>query len=382
MNKRHTYLPIFLSVIILIIGASCIFFIYKDWTNSPIEVKNTLALQVAEQEASVDLTSIIHESQKSVVQIEALSDASEKIGSGFLYNEKGDIITNAHVVKDATSIYVKTANARTYNGALVGIGKDTDIAVIRVPQLANQAKATLDLDYNPTVGDEILAVGSPLGFQNTVSLGIVAGENRTFSIDEYNYENVLQISANITHGNSGGPLIDRETGDVIAINSAGTEEGGIGFSIPLKKVIEQIETWSEKADHRELEYQSATELAQSINPVQLKDDATYLITYFFDSLAIRDYINAYALLGSEWQSRTTYQAFRENYIHLVETNISNLTSTFDDETNQVMLTLTADNVLRTSNQETKTETYQYKLYVGYENDQLKIIDSNRELVSE
>src|SRR5690625_5204865 len=165
-------------------------------------------------------------------------------GSGFLYNDKGDIITNAHVIEDANVIYVRTSNAHIYSAAVIGIGEDTDIAVIRVPELADQSFLSTEKDSSGEIGDEIIALGSPHGFQNTVTLGIISGSERNFSVDGYDYNNVYQISAQITHGNSGGPLIHRNTGNVIGINSVGTNDGTIGFSIPILEVIDQIEQWS------------------------------------------------------------------------------------------------------------------------------------------
>ncbi|MRH41862.1 trypsin-like serine protease [Aquibacillus halophilus] len=381
MNKRHIYFPILLTAILVVICIVTVSFIHKQWANEPIEVKNTLANQVAAEETSKDLKSIIHEAQKNVVQVEAITKWSEKIGSGFLYNNKGDIITNAHVVKEAEHIYIKTADAQTYTAALVGIGEETDIAVIRVPQLANQTPAVFDDEFHAEIGDEIVAVGSPLGFQNSVTLGIISGTNRSFSIDEFEYENVYQISANITHGNSGGPLIERSTGKVIAINSAGTDEGGIGFSIPISTVLEDVRLWSDGVSEDELDYDSLIEEVQNVSPQQLEDDSEYIISYLFDSLAIRDYINAYALLGSEWQTQTSYQTFRENYIHVVETQISQMESSFVEDTGLVKVSLVADKLVRNSNQKVKNEQYQYFFYVGYENGQLKILDGDQTLIS-
>src|SRR5699024_8246507 len=90
----------------------------------------------------------------------------------------------------------------------------------------------------------IIAVGSPLGFHNTVTTGIISGVDRSFEINGYSYDNVYQISANITHGNSGGPLINAETGKVIGINSAGIEDSEIGFSIPIPAIIDNNTEWS------------------------------------------------------------------------------------------------------------------------------------------
>ncbi|WP_138415145.1 S1C family serine protease [Aquibacillus sediminis] len=381
MNKKHSTFPIVLSIIILLSGASTIYAMNHKWSNQTIDIKNTLATQVTEQQETLDLKSIIHEAQKNVVQIEATTKSSnDNLGSGFIYNEKGDIITNAHVVQDASSIYVKTANARTYTAALVGIGENEDIAVIRVPQLANQSPAVVDEDYNAELGDEIIAVGSPLGFQNSVTIGIISGTDRSFSIDDYDYNNVYQISANITNGNSGGPLINRETGKIVGINSAGINEEGIGFSIPIHTVLDNVRIWSEQADNKTLNYDSLMNTAQSDNPEQLKEDATYIVSYFFDNLSIRDYITAYTLLGSDWQTKTNYQSFREDYVHMMENEPSDMQTTYLEEEKRVQVTIQTDSLMKESSQKTRRNVYEYTFYVGIENGQLKMLDGNRSLV--
>lgn len=380
MNKKQLSFPIVLSILIVIVGSISVYFVHQHWSEESVTIKNTVANQVKETKRQTDLKSIIHDTQKSVVQIEALSDQAETIGSGFLYNNKGDIITNAHVVKNAETIYVKTANARSYPAALVGIGEQKDIAVIRVPQLANQTTMELDGEHSAEIGEEIVAVGSPLGFQNSVSLGIISGTNRNFSIDSFHYEGVYQISAQITHGNSGGPLIHRATGKIIGINSAGTENGGIGFSIPLQDVLDQARQWSKEADDKELNYQSAAETAQTIDYEQMEKDARYLIGYFFESLLIRDYLNAYKLFGSEKQTQTNYQDFREDYVHVVDINTKNMNSEVVEE-EHVKITLSAANETRKSKQEKVVENYEYSFTIGYENDQLKVLSVNRKLTS-
>src|SRR5690606_22930593 len=126
---------------------------------------------------------------------------------------------------DADTIYVRTANARVYPAAVIGMGDNTDIAVLRVPQLAGETGLSIDTDRLAEIGDEVIALGSPHGFQNTVTLGIISGTERHFTVDGFDYNNAYQISTLITHGNSGRPLEDRTTGKVIGINSVGTEDG-------------------------------------------------------------------------------------------------------------------------------------------------------------
>src|SRR5699024_4600296 len=224
--------PVIVSVLLIAVGVTFWAVMYNMWQSNPVTVNNPMINKVETDSRSLDLKSIIHKAEKSVVQIEGQNEQNTITGSGFLYNEKGDIITNAHVVSNAEVINVRTANGHIYPAAIVGKGEDTDIAVIRVQQLANQNTLTIEPEMKAEIGDEVIALGSPHGFQNTVTLGIISGTERNFSVDGFNYENVYQISAQITEGNSGGPLINRETGNVIGINSVGTNDGTIGFSIP------------------------------------------------------------------------------------------------------------------------------------------------------
>src|SRR5699024_7200744 len=105
--------------------------IHKHWAAGDISVNHTAVDTINNESQGNDLTSIIHEAEKNVMLIEGQTEGDTVTGSGFLYNEYGDIVTNAHVVKDVEAITVRTANARIYPAAVIGIGKETDIAVIR-----------------------------------------------------------------------------------------------------------------------------------------------------------------------------------------------------------------------------------------------------------
>lgn len=365
--------PIITSVLIFLLGAGIFYFVHDNWNSETIHVNNPVINMVESDSEHLDLKSIIHETEKNVVQVEGQNEHSTITGSGFLYNEKGDIITNAHVVEDADVIYVKTANARIYPAAVVGIGKETDIAVVRVPQLAGRKPLSIAKDSNAEIGDDIIALGSPHGFQNTVTLGIISGTSRNFSIDGYHYKNLYQISAQITHGNSGGPLISRKTGNVIGINSVGTADGTIGFSIPISEVIDKVTKWSKKTHNTELDFASTSEIVSDSKPKKLKEDAQYLIDYFFESIAIRDYIGAYTLLGSDMQSSNSYSDFRKGYVHIVDLEYSDLTSKIVDN-GHVKTTVTVTAKLNQSNKkDPKKKTNKYVLIIGHENDQLKIL---------
>ncbi|WP_010096842.1 S1C family serine protease [Ornithinibacillus scapharcae] len=366
-------LPMIVSIVLLCLGISILIYLFFTWRSEELTISNPNIEQVQTDNETIDLKTIIHEAEKNVVQIEARDEVNTLTGSGFLFNEKGDIITNAHVVKDAEAIYVRTANARVYPAAVIRIGDSTDIAVIRVPQLAGEEGLAIEKEITSEIGDEVIALGSPHGFQNTVTLGIISGTARNFTVDGFDYHNVYQISAQITHGNSGGPLINRNTGKVVGINSVGTDDGTIGFSIPITDVIKDIETWSNEATNNQLDFTSTEDLLKSFDPEQFKFDAEYVMEYFIDSLIIRDYVAAYSLLGDSIQSKTSYTNFREDYIQVVDVEYSHQSTTLTDDNNVNVLV----DVSFTKNQPNKEEQLinkiTYEFTIGYENDQLKII---------
>ena len=345
---------------------------YADWQDNELLISNPIVDTVSENTICLDLKSIIHEAEKTVIQIEGQNEYQTITGSGFLYNDKGDIITNAHVIQDVDAIYVRTADAKFYSAAIIGISEETDIAVIRVPQLARLDVLPIATEM-ADIGDEVIALGSPHGFQNTVTLGIISGNERDFTVDGFDYSNVYQISAQITHGNSGGPLINRTTGEIIGINSVGTEDGTIGFSIPINEVIDQVEEWSNKAVNDQLEFANITDLINKENSEQAAEDSLYLTEYFWDSIAIRDYVSAYSLLGSALQQESSYSAFRNDYINIVELKSAEPTSEVL-ENNQVETTINVEIKSRENEeQKEKVNPRSFQFIFAHENDQLKIM---------
>ncbi|HLQ74019.1 MAG TPA: trypsin-like peptidase domain-containing protein [Bacillota bacterium] len=364
-NKRWTYT---ISSILILIGVISIVYIYQSWTEKEIPITNPLVNQVTDDENELDLKTIIHEVEKSVIHVEAQSKDDTTTGSGFLYNNNGDVITNAHVVEDANVVYIRTASAQIYPAAIVAVGEETDIALLRVPQLADQGHLEFDENTEVDIGDEVIALGSPHGFQNTVTLGIISGKEREFTVDGYFYQNTYQISAQITHGNSGGPLIDRENGHVIGINSVGTDDGTIGFSIPLKDVIDKVDEWVNEIDEDSLEYASTSDIVQPYNDDQLIEDSKYLMDYFIDSINVRDYVTAYTLLSSSVQSNDSYKSFRDNYIHVTDAEIEDSSFEVNDDD---VVEATVELVF--TNHKDKKEHKLFTFHFGLENDQVKIL---------
>lgn len=370
MKNKTNRLTLIISFLILLTTIAVAVFWIINRNGEPLQVENNLVTNVSSENNHTNLKSIIHNAQKAIVQIQTNSGVSQKTGSGFIFNSKGDIVTNAHVVEDADSIIVSLSNTQKYPAALVAIGEKEDIAIIRVPELKYLDPLPYEENYQAEIGDEIIAIGSPVGIQNTVSLGLIVGTDRSFTIEQFQYDHVYQISANITHGNSGGPLILRKNGKVIGINSAGIDDTDIGFSIPMNNVFKQLKDWTESVDEEKLDYQMPT--TATINQEKFKEDAKYITEYFFDSINLRDYINAYTLLDSDLQSKVTYTKFREAFSPIVKLNVNEVLIE-DRNEEQLKIVAKLEITTRDKSYNEKKETHDYPLIIGLENDQIKIL---------
>ena len=159
------------------------------------------------------------------------------LGSGFIIDRSGLILTNAHVVDKADKVTVRLKDGRKFEGQVQGADEVTDLAVVKINAGSDLPVATLGSSGNVQVGDWAIAVGNPLGFDNTVTLGIVSTLKRPSSqvgISSKRLE-FIQTDAAINPGNSGGPLLN-DRGEVIGINTAIRADAmGIGFAIPIDK---------------------------------------------------------------------------------------------------------------------------------------------------
>ncbi len=170
------------------------------------------------------------------------------IGSGFIYDIKGYIMTNHHVIDEATEIKVKLTSGDNVVASVVGSDEYADIAVIKVDQSHVKRVAKLGDSNKMKVGDTVFTIGSPISidYAGTVTRGILSGKNRMVAVSVSNSSssdwimNVMQTDAAINPGNSGGPLCN-VNGEVIGINSmkiVKSEIEGIGFAIPIEDAIE------------------------------------------------------------------------------------------------------------------------------------------------
>lgn len=185
----------------------------------------------------------------SVVNIQTSGGGASATGTGFLIDNDGTIVTNAHVVDNAETARVRLDdNGRAVNGQVVGRDESSDLAVVRVEQSAVKGIRPLALaeSKNVQVGDLAVAIGYPLGLDRTATAGIISGLGRSIRApNDFSINNVIQTDAPINPGNSGGPLLDSR-GRVIGVNSqiATTGNGGgsvgIGFAVPSDTVRQII----------------------------------------------------------------------------------------------------------------------------------------------
>jgi serine protease Do len=170
---------------------------------------------------------------------------AEGLGTAFVYDPDGYLLTNNHVIEDATDVMVSFSNGLELKGTVVGRDKHTDIAVLKVDKTGLASVPLGDSDVID-VGDWVVAIGNPFGLSHTVSAGILSAKGRTRDdvkgLDPSGYFNFLQTDASINPGNSGGPLLNAR-GEVVGINAAvRANANSIGFAIPINMVKQLLPT--------------------------------------------------------------------------------------------------------------------------------------------
>ena len=252
----------------LVSGALCLGVGFTAITNGWVHVPSSSSLSDVKSNTSgsgsakaksgtaVDWTAVAKEVSDSVVAIDVATSDGEAKGSGVVISDKGYIATNNHVISGAQQIQVTLASGAVYSAKVVGTDTTTDLAVIKLDNPPSDLKVAEFADSdNLAVGEAVMAIGNPLGYDDTATTGIVSALNRPVTVtdDDNNaiVTNAVQIDAAINPGNSGGPTFNA-AGQVIGINSSiastasssGTAGSiGIGFAIPsnlVKRVTNEI----------------------------------------------------------------------------------------------------------------------------------------------
>ncbi len=197
----------------------------------------------------LSLIEIFEKSEAGVVRvnIQRTEDSAipSGVGSGFVFDKKGHVITNAHVVEGATKVVVTFLDGRSYNAKIIGVDTFTDIAVIKVnADLSLLHPLSLGDSSNLQVGEPIAAIGNPFGLSGSMTSGIVSQLGRLLpSGVGYSIPDVIQTDAAINPGNSGGPLLNMR-GEIVGINtaiqSATGEFTGVGFAVPSQTMAKIV----------------------------------------------------------------------------------------------------------------------------------------------
>jgi putative serine protease PepD len=233
---------------------------------APAASQSTTTAQTASATQATDVSATVAKVLPSVVQVNVTSGNSKGIGSGVIVSSDGKILTNNHVVSGADSVTVTLSDGRTVDAEVLGTDANSDLAMIQAKNVSGLTAATLGDSDSVKVGDQVIAIGSPAGLQNTVTTGIVSALNREVTVSAQDREqsqlpfsrngsgstvtyHAIQTDASINQGNSGGPLFNA-AGEMIGINSAiyspvsgpdgSAGSVGIGFAIPINQAKEVI----------------------------------------------------------------------------------------------------------------------------------------------
>ena len=206
----------------------------------------------------LSLIEIFEKSEPGVVRVNVQrGEVSETggVGSGFVFDKQGHIITNEHVIDDAQKVVITFLDGRSYNAEIIGTDEFTDLAVIKVnADLALLHPLTIGDSSNLKVGEQIAAIGNPFGLSGSMTSGIVSQLGRLLpSGSGYSIPDVIQTDAAINPGNSGGPLLNMR-GEIVGINtaiqSATGEFTGVGFAIPSQTVAKIVPTLIEDGEYK------------------------------------------------------------------------------------------------------------------------------------
>lgn len=246
--ERRGWLALFLAALVgAVVGTGITLAVGRRWlAPAPVAPPSAPPIAVAPPVApgaEEPVVSIVKRIRPAVVSITSITPGRETFfgvmppqegqGSGVIVTPEGRILTNSHVVAGSAEIRVRLSSGRELPGRLVGLDRQTDMAVVQV-NATGLPTAPLGDSTALQVGESVIAIGNPLGFQSTVTTGVVSALNRTLQPEpDILLEDLIQTDAAINPGNSGGPLVNAR-GEVVGINTLiiATAQG-LGFSIPV-----------------------------------------------------------------------------------------------------------------------------------------------------
>ena len=263
MDKSGLLVGSALGAMVVITIFTVFFISPPEPINSAIDSSEKYDIQTKKQvepySNNLSLSEIFEKTEPGVVRVNVQRtnsvDGVGGIGSGFVFDKKGHIITNAHVVNDATKVVVTFLDGRSYNAEIVGADEYTDIAVIKVnADFSLLQPVSLGDSSTLKVGEEIAAIGNPFGLSGSMTSGIISQVGRLLPTEnQYSIPDVIQTDAAINPGNSGGPLLNM-MGGVVGINTAiqsnTGSNTGVGFAIPSQTVAKIVPTLIEKGEYK------------------------------------------------------------------------------------------------------------------------------------
>jgi S1-C subfamily serine protease len=263
MDKSGVFVGGAIGAMIVIVIFTVLVIAPPEPIKPEIEIEDVNANTVKEIKSSysknLSLIEIFEKSEPGVVRVNVQrGETSENVGgvgSGFVFDKKGHIITNAHVVQDAEKITVTFLDGRSYYAEIIGVDEFTDIAAIKVnADLSLLQPLSLGDSAELKVGEPVTAIGNPFGLSGSMSSGIVSQIGRLLPTESgYSIPDVIQTDAAINPGNSGGPLLNM-MGGVVGINTAiqsrTGEFTGVGFAIPSQTVVKIVPILIEKGEYQ------------------------------------------------------------------------------------------------------------------------------------
>ena len=214
---------------------------------------------ISQESKELSLMEIFEKAEPGVVRVNTIRNQTISetggVGSGFVFDKMGHIITNAHVIEDSTKTVVTFLDGRSYNAEIIGIDQYTDIGVIKVSaDLKLLQPLSLGDSSNLNVGEPIAAIGNPFGLSGSMTSGIISQMGRLLpSGSGYSIPDVIQTDAAINPGNSGGPLLNMR-GNIVGINTAiqstTGEFTGVGFAVPSQTVAKIVPTLISEGEYK------------------------------------------------------------------------------------------------------------------------------------
>ena len=264
MDKSGIFVGATVGSISVFIIFSALFIIPTESDETTLEIQNQIdeineLILTNSESKTLSLTDIFEKAEPGVVRVntqrnQTINDVGG-VGSGFVFDKRGHIITNAHVVNDSTKTIVTFLDGRSYNAEIIGIDEYTDIGVIKVnADLKLLQPLSLGDSSNLKVGEPITAIGNPFGLSGSMTSGIISQMGRLLpSGSGYSIPDVIQTDAAINPGNSGGPLLNMR-GDIVGINTAiqstTGEFTGVGFAIPSQTVAKIVPTLIKDGEYK------------------------------------------------------------------------------------------------------------------------------------